>query len=184
METKVTVEELRKRAQLLGIKNAKLYKKVELLALVEEKTRIKRDIEDVKKLSSDFIEIDNLFNQNFIGIFRSNTNEFIITLTDKEALEKAIMTLNTCGFFVTSIDNFLNKISFIKEKVTIYKTKLDKPKGEQSKEIARLLTEHPNWSHYKISKILNCTYTNVRRVWLLYIKDKVEDKRIFKTKKN
>lgn len=61
---------------------------------------------------------------------------------------------------------------------------LTQPQGLQSVAIYNMMTEHPSWSHYKISKMLECTYTNVRRVWLNYVKDRFEDKRVARVKKN
>ena len=40
-----------------------------------------------------------------------------------------------------------------------------------------MMIEHPTWTHYKIKSLLNCTYTNVRRVYLKYIKGTEYDKR-------
>ena len=120
METTiVTVEELKRRAKELGIKNAKKYKKEELLELVNqaEQTRI----EVIKK---------------------------------EETAKKEK-----------------------KQAKTVYKTTIDAPKGEQSKTILQMFKDHPTWSHYKISKIIGCSYTNVHRVWKLWGENKIEDQR-------
>ena len=64
-----------------------------------------------------------------------------------------------------------------KQTKTVYKTTIDAPKGEQSKTILQMFKDHPTWSHYKISKIIGCSYTNVHRVWKLWGENKIEDQR-------
>lgn len=115
----VTVEALRRRAKELGIKNAKKYKKEELLELVNQAEQAR--IEVIKK---------------------------------EEATKKEK-----------------------KQTKTVYKTTIDAPKGEQSKTILQMFKDHPTWSHYKISKIIGCSYTNVHRVWKLWGENKIEDQR-------
>lgn len=56
-------------------------------------------------------------------------------------------------------------------------THISKPIGEQSLRIYNTMVEHPTWTHYKIKSIIGCTYTNVRRVYLNYIKGTEHDKR-------
>lgn len=56
-------------------------------------------------------------------------------------------------------------------------THISKPIGEQSLRIYNTMVEHPIWTHYKIKSIIGCTYTNVRRVYLNYIKGTEHDKR-------
>lgn len=56
-------------------------------------------------------------------------------------------------------------------------THISKPIGEQSLRIYNTMVEHPTWTHYKIKSIIGCTYTNVRRVYLNYIKGTEYDKR-------
>ena len=118
METIMTVEQLRKRASELKIKNIKKYKKTELITLINEAERV---------------------------------------LAEKEVREAK------------------------KSKSSSKKT-MDRPRGKQSLQIYEMLIEHPTWSHYKIRTIMGCTYTNVRRVWQLYVEGKFEDKRVFKNK--
>lgn len=115
----VTVEALRRRAKELGIKNAKKYKKEELLELVNQAEQAR--IEAIKK---------------------------------EEAVKKEK-----------------------KQTKTVYKTTIDAPKGDQSKTILQMFKDHPTWSHYKISKIIGCSYTNVHRVWKLWGENKIEDRR-------
>lgn len=115
----VTVEALRRRASELGIKNAKKYKKEELLELVNQAEQAR--IEAIKK---------------------------------EEAVKKEK-----------------------KQTKTVYKTTIDAPKGDQSKTILQMFKDHPTWSHYKISKIIGCSYTNVHRVWKLWGENKIEDQR-------
>ena len=114
----VTVEALRRRVSELGIKNAKKYKKEELLELVNQAEQAR--IEAIKK----------------------------------EAAKKEK-----------------------KQTKTVYKTTIDVPKGDQSKTILQMFKDHPTWSHYKISKIIGCSYTNVHRVWKLWGENKIEDQR-------
>lgn len=64
-----------------------------------------------------------------------------------------------------------------KQTKTVYKTTIDAPKGDQSKTILQMFKDHPTWSHYKISKIIGCSYTNVHRVWKLWGENKIEDQR-------
>ena len=67
-----------------------------------------------------------------------------------------------------------------KKKTRINKRKgthISKPIGEQSLRIYNTMVEHPTWTHYKIKSIIGCTYTNVRRVYLNYIKGTEYDKR-------
>lgn len=64
-----------------------------------------------------------------------------------------------------------------KQTKTVYKTTIDAPKGDQSKIILQMFKDHPTWSHYKISKIIGCSYTNVHRVWKLWGENKIEDQR-------
>lgn len=111
----VTVEELRKVAKELNIKNPKQYKKVELLQLINQEYAKKNKEEKAKK-----------------SIYQPR------------------------------------------------KIKAEAPKGEQSKKILQMFKDHPSWSHYKICKILNCSYTNVHRVWKIWGEGKLEDKRNFK----
>lgn len=115
----VTVEALRRRAKELGIKNAKKYKKEELLELVNQAEQAR--IEAIKK---------------------------------EEAVKKEK-----------------------KQTKTVYKTTIDAPKSDQSKTILQMFKDHPTWSHYKISKIIGCSYTNVHRVWKLWGENKIEDQR-------
>lgn len=115
----VTVEALRRRVKELGIKNAKKYKKEELLELVNQAEQVR--IEAIKK---------------------------------EEAAKKEK-----------------------KQTKTVYKTTIDAPEGEQSKTILQMFKDHPTWSHYKISKIIGCSYTNVHRVWKLWGENKIEDQR-------
>lgn len=69
-------------------------------------------------------------------------------------------------------DNYLHTITLYPRDIKRKREhiKRDRPLGEQSLAIYNMIIEHPNWTHYKIKTILNCTYTNVRRVYLSYIK--------------
>lgn len=188
METTVmTVEQLRKRASELGIKNIKKYKKDELIALIEEVEKevgLEGQTPEQKQALNDFIKTYN-------GTAKVESDVLTITFDEASFTDaKKNYKAKSYGLAVLRIDNTLRAISFIrgmKKKSSTKKASYhqDKPRGKQSLEIYNMILEHPNWSHYKIRTIMNCTYTNVRRVWLLYIKDKFEDKRVIKpTKKN
>lgn len=180
----VTIEVLRKRASELGIKNVKQYKKDELIKLVEEKECERKDLEDLKNLSTNKEVLESFLNENPVSILQKNDGEFELHYKDKEALDKAFKSINAneFGFIVAKVDKFLNIISLVKllskkKNKTVYKTTIDAPKGEQSRNILQMMKDHPTWSHYKISKIIGCSYTNVYRVWKLWGENKINDQR-------
>lgn len=185
--TVMTVEQLRKRASELGIKNIKKYKKDELIALIEEAEKevgLEGQTPEQKQALNDFIKTYN-------GIAKVENDTIIITFDETSFADaKKNYKAKSYGLMMSNLDNTLRTISFIRsmkkkpsgERIGYHQ---EKPRGKQSLEIYNMMLEHPNWSHYKIRTIMNCTYTNVRRVWLLYVKDKFEDKRVIKpTKKN
>ena len=185
METTVmTVEELRKRASELGIKNIKKYKKGELIALIEEAEKevgLEGQTPEQKQALNDFIKTYN-------GTTKCNNEQIIITFDEAHFDDaKKNYKAKSYGLTILKADDTLRTISFTISKKRKSSTKRasyrqEKPRGKQSLEIYNMMLEHPN---YKIRTIMNCTYTNVRRVWLLYVKDKFEDKRVIKpTKKN
>lgn len=183
----MTVEQLRKRASELGIKNAKKFKKDELIAMINEKEEaLKPKVEIDPSLSKkqEFYDFINKYDASV------QVDETRITLTfSKElyndAVEEHKVNKKSFGVMFYCYDKYLRQIIFVRKQKKERKTKeaLDMPRGEQSLKIYKMLIEHPTWSHYKIRSILNCTYTNVRRVWLIYVKDKFVDQREFKTTK-
>lgn len=185
--TVMTVEQLRKRASKLGIKNAKKYKKDELIVLIEEAEKevgLEGQTPEQKRALNDFVKTYN-------GTAECKGEQIFITFDEAHFDDaKKNYKAKSYGLTVLKADDTLHTISFTISKKRKSSTKRasyrqEKPRGKQSLEIYNMILEHPNWSHYKIRTIMNCTYTNVRRVWLLYIKDKFEDKRVIKpTKKN
>lgn len=109
--TAIKLEDLRKEASSLKIKNYGRYSKIELLALVEA--------EKSKKLYLPAI------------IYKF---EFSVKKSKRETLSL--------------------------------------PRGEQSLKIYNLIKAHEgskSWTLYKIAQVLNCTYTNVWRVYKKYV---------------
>lgn len=90
----VTIEVLRKRASELGIKNVKQYKKDELIKLVEEKECERKDLEDLKNLSTNKEVLESFLNENPASILQKNDGEFELHYKDKEALDKAFKSIN------------------------------------------------------------------------------------------
>lgn len=185
--TVMTVEQLRKRASELGIKNAKKYKKNELIARIEEAEKevgLEGQTPEQKQALNDFIKTYN-------GTTKCNNEQIIITFDEAHFDDaKKNYKAKSYGLTILKADDTLRTISFTISKKRKSSTKRasyrqEKPRGKQSLKIYNMMLKHPNWSHYKIRAIIDCTYTNVRRVWLLYVKDKFEDKRILRpTKKN
>lgn len=186
----MNVEQLRKRASELNIKNAKKFKKDELIAMINEKEEAlkpKMEIDPSISKKQEFYD----FVMKYKGVFDKSTSSTRVYVTfPKECYNDAVYEYKsikkTLGATFYCYDKFLCQIVFARKQVKEKRSKeaLDMPRGEQSLKIYKMLIEHPNWSHYKIRTILNCTYTNVRRVWLIYVKDKFVDQREFKTKKN
>lgn len=186
----MNVEQLRKRASELNIKNAKKFKKDELIAMINEKEEAlkpKMEIDPSISKKQEFYD----FVMKYKGVFDKSTSSTRVYVTfPKECYNDAVCEYKsikkTLGATFYCYDKFLCQIVFARKQVKEKRSKeaLDMPRGEQSLKIYKMLIEHPTWSHYKIRTILNCTYTNVRRVWLIYVKDKFVDQREFKTKKN
>jgi hypothetical protein len=186
----MNVEQLRKRASELNIKNAKKFKKDELIAMINEKEEAlkpKMEIDPSISKKQEFYD----FVMKYKGVFDKSTSSTRVYVTfPKECYNDAVYEYKsikkTLGATFYCYDKFLCQIVFARKQVKEKRSKeaLDMPRGEQSLKIYKMLIEHPTWSHYKIRTILNCTYTNVRRVWLIYVKDKFVDQREFKTKKN
>lgn len=184
--TVMTVEQLRERASELGIENVKNVKKDELIALIEEAEKevgLEGQTPEQKQALNDFIKTYN-------GTTKCNNEQIIITFDEAHFDDaKKNYKAKSYGLTILKADDTLRTISFTisKRKSSTKRASYhqEKPRGKQSLEIYNMMLEHLNWSHYKIHIIMNCTYTNVRRVWLLYVKDKFEDKRVIKpTKKN
>lgn len=186
----MNVEQLRKRANELNIKNAKKFKKDELIAMINEKEEAlkpKMEIDPSISKKQEFYD----FVMKYKGVFdKSTSSTRVYVIFPKECYNDAVYEYKsikkTLGATFYCYDKFLCQIVFARKQVKEKRSKeaLDMPRGEQSLKIYKMLIEHPTWSHYKIRTILNCTYTNVRRVWLIYVKDKFVDQREFKTKKN
>ena len=100
----------------------------------------------------------------------------------KESYKAAVQEYKDSKKFKTNFycfDNALHSIILYPKKSVERKkrTESDIPNGPQSLAIYNMMIEHPTWTHYKIKSLLNCTYTNVRRVYLKYIKGTEYDKR-------
>lgn len=105
-----------------------------------------------------------------------------IIFSNKENYKAAVQEYKNNKKFKTNFycfDNFLHSIILYSKKSVERKkrTESDIPNGPQSLAIYNMMIEHPTWTHYKIKSLLNCTYTNVRRVYLKYIKGTEYDKR-------
>lgn len=184
----MNVEQLRKRASELNIKNAKKFKKDELIAMINEKEEAlkpKMEIDPSISKKQEFYDFVNKYE----GVIEVDETHVRLTFSKdlyNEAVEEYKSIKKTLGAKFYCYEKSLHQIVFVHKQVKEKRSKeaLDMPRGEQSLKIYKMLIEHPTWSHYKIRTILNCTYTNVRRVWLIYVKDKFVDQREFKTKKN
>lgn len=172
----MNVDNLRKLASSLGIKNVKKYKKEELLKLVEEKQKAAQpiDLNDKKK--------------EYVG------RKVILTSNDekKEGKVDRIYTKSkdktpmvTIKIGDENINITLDELE--NRKTDVYSLDVKErdedeqylPKGEQSLKILQMIKDHPHWSHYKISQLLKCSYTNVHRVWKIYGTNIIKDKRNF-----
>lgn len=145
----MSVIELRAYAKEVGLTNAKKFVKNELIDKI-----LSMNSEDDKEV----IEVE----------VPTTTEEATVPETDTteaEAVEEQVETPTQ---------------EEPKKKTRVNKRKgthISKPIGEQSLRIYNTMVEHPTWTHYKIKSIIGCTYTNVRRVYLNYIKGTEHDKR-------
>lgn len=145
----MSVIELRAYAKEVGLTNAKKFVKNELIDKI-----LSMNSEDDKEV----IEVE----------VPTTTEEATVPetdITEAEAVEEQVETPTQ---------------EEPKKKTRVNKRKgthISKPIGEQSLRIYNTMVEHPTWTHYKIKSIIGCTYTNVRRVYLNYIKGTEHDKR-------
>lgn len=151
----MSVVELRIYAKEVGLKNAKKFVKNELIdKILSMNGEEDKEVIEVKDDSTSKVEA------------HATTEEASVPETDTtEAVEKQVET--------PTQEEPKKKTRTNKRKGT----RISKPIGEQSLRIYNTMVEHPTWTHYKIKSIIGCTYTNVRRVYLNYIKGTEHDKR-------
>lgn len=136
----MTVEQLRKMAANLGIKNAKMYKKTELAAKIDE-ILAKEESEETENDS----EISVLNEEN-------SSSEEVIENDSETVLEQK-----------ETNENDSEEVS----------RELKLPKGKQSIDIYNKIIENwgrKNFSLYRLTVTEGYSYTNIHRVWKLYIK--------------
>jgi uncharacterized protein (DUF1697 family) len=189
------VVDLRSYAKELGIKNAKTYQKVDLVKKIEEvQNELQPKVEEpVIEESAKSIEINPMITEEpsfyeFVKKYngsieiQKDSAKIEIIFSNKENYKAAVQEYKNNKKFKTNFycfDNFLHSIILYSKKSVERKkrTESDIPNGPQSLAIYNMMIEHPTWTHYKIKSLLNCTYTNVRRVYLKYIKGTEYDKR-------
>lgn len=153
----MSVVELRTYAKEVGLKSAKKFVKNELIDKI-----LSMNNEEDKEV----IEIEDA--STFEVEAPTTTEEASIPKTDTTETEAAEEQVK-----VPVQEEPKKKTRINKRKGT----HISKPIGEQSLRIYNTMVEHPTWTHYKIKSIIGCTYTNVRRVYLNYIKGTEHDKR-------
>jgi len=189
------VVDLRSYAKELGIKNAKTYQKVDLVKKIEEvQNELQPKVEEpVIEESAKSIEINPMITEEpsfyeFVKKYngsieiQKDSAKIEIIFSNKENYKAAVQEYKDSKKFKTNFycfDNALHSIVLYPKKSIERKkrTESDIPNGPQSLAIYNMMIEHPTWTHYKIKSLLNCTYTNVRRVYLKYIKGTEYDKR-------
>lgn len=189
------VVDLRSYAKELGIKNAKTYQKVDLVKKIEEvQNELQPKVEEpVIEESAKSIEINPMITEEpsfyeFVKKYngsieiQKDSAKIEIIFSNKENYKAAVQEYKNNKKFKTNFycfDNALHSIVLYPKKSIERKkrTESDIPNGPQSLAIYNMMIEHPTWTHYKIKSLLNCTYTNVRRVYLKYIKGTEYDKR-------
>lgn len=189
------VVDLRSYAKELGIKNAKTYQKVDLVKKIEEvQNELQPKVEEpVIEESAKSIEINPMITEEpsfyeFVKKYngsieiQKDSAKIEIIFSNKENYKAAVQEYKNNKKFKTNFycfDNFLHSIILYSKKSVERKkrTERDIPNGPQSLAIYNMMIEHPTWTHYKIKSLFNCTYTNVRRVYLKYIKGTEYDKR-------
>lgn len=189
------VVDLRSYAKELGIKNVKTYQKTDLVKKIEEvQNELQPKVEEpVIEESAKSIEIDPMITEEpsfyeFVKKYndsieiQKDSAKIEIIFSNKENYKAAIQEYKDSKKFKTNFycfDNALHSIILYPKKSIERKkrTESDIPNGPQSLAIYNMMIEHPTWTHYKIKSLLNCTYTNVRRVYLKYIKGTEYDKR-------
>lgn len=189
------VVDLRSYAKELGIKNAKTYQKTDLIKKIEEvQNELQPKVEEpVIEESAKSIEINPMITEEpsfyeFVKKYngsieiQKDSAKIEIIFSNKENYKAAVQEYKNNKKFKTNFycfDNALHSIVLYPKKSIERKkrTESDIPNGPQSLAIYNMMIEHPTWTHYKIKSLLNCTYTNVRRVYLKYIKGTEYDKR-------
>jgi hypothetical protein len=158
----MSVVELRTYAKEVGLKNAKKFVKNELidkiLSMNNEEDKEVIEIEDASTF-----EVEEPTITEEASVPETDT-------TEAEAVEEQVTEEQTEA---PVQEEPKKKTRTNKRKGT----HISKPIGEQSLRIYNTMVEHPTWTHYKIKSIIGCTYTNVRRVYLNYIKGTEHDKR-------
>lgn len=148
--SEMTVDQLRKLAQELGIKNTKKYKKDALIAEIEKaQEEIENEVQnEVEESSFEESEVEN---------------EETIEEVNEISLEQRETTEN---------EEFENDVEIKEESNDAQEIKL--PKGTQSIQIYNEILKgwgRKNFSLYRLTVIhKDWSYTNVHRVWKLYIK--------------
>lgn len=153
----MSIVELRTYAKEVGLKNAKKFIKNELIdKILSMNSEEDKEIIEVKDASTFEVEVP------------TTTEEASVPETDTTEVEAV----------EEQVDIPIQEEPKKKTRVNKRKgTHISKPIGEQSLRIYNTMVEHPTWTHYKIKSIIGCTYTNVRRVYLNYIKGTEHDKR-------
>lgn len=152
----MSVVELRTYAKEVGLKNAKKFVKNELIdKILSMNNEEDKEIIEIKDASTFEVEVSTTVEETSVSETENPTTEA------EEQVEAPTQEEP-------------------KKKTRVNKRKgthISKPIGEQSLRIYNTMVEHPTWTHYKIKSIIGCTYTNIRRVYLNYIKGTEYDKR-------
>lgn len=155
----MSVIELRTYAKEVGLKNAKKFVKNKLIdKILSMNSEEDKEVIEVKDASTFEVEAPTTIEETSVSETENPTTE----ATEAEEQVEAPTQEES------------------KKKTRVNKRKgthISKPIGEQSLRIYNTMVEHPTWTHYKIKSIIGCTYTNVRRVYLNYIKGTEHDKR-------
>lgn len=153
----MSVVELRTYAKEVGLKNAKKFVKNELIdKILSMNNEEDKEVIEVKNTSTFEVEVP------------TTTEEASVPETDTTEVEASEEQVEAPVQEEPKKKTRTNKRKG---------THISKPIGEQSLRIYNTMVEHPTWTHYKIKSIIGCTYTNVRRVYLNYIKGTEHDKR-------
>lgn len=151
----MSVVELRTYAKEVGLKNVKKFVKNELIDKI--------------------LSMNNEEDKEVIEIKDTSTFEVEAPATVEET---SVPETDTTEAVEEQVEAPIQEEPKKKTRVNKRKgTHISKPIGEQSLRIYNTMVEHPTWTHYKIKSIIGCTYTNVRRVYLNYIKGTEHDKR-------
>lgn len=153
----MSVVELRTYAKEVGLKNAKKFVKNELIdKILSMNSEEDKEVIEIKDAST--FEVEEPATVEEASVPETDT-------TEAEAVEEQVEA---------PVQEEPKKKTRVNKRKG---THISKPIGEQSLRIYNIMVEHPTWTHYKIKSIIGCTYTNVRRVYLNYIKGTEHDKR-------